>query len=300
MSTPFQERVAARIQAAAAPITAGLDPRPERLPRQLRRGLEGKTGAARRAAAAEAVAAWCEIVLDAVADVAAAVKPQVAFFEALGAPGWAALEATCAAARARDLPVLLDAKRGDIGSTAEAYAAALLDDGGPIGADAITLSPYLGRESLAPFVTRARSGKGLFLLLRTSNPGSDALQLAGDPSAALKVAGWIRGWNAEAAGPSGYGPVGAVVGATVPAEAAALRAALPAAWLLVPGYGAQGGGAEDTRPCFHPAGLGALVNSSRGLTYPRRDEADAYEADPGAVIRAHAAAMAADLGALFR
>jgi orotidine-5'-phosphate decarboxylase len=247
-------------------------------------------------AAADAVLDWGLEVLEAIAGVAAAVKPQVAFFEQLGAPGVGALEALVARAKAMDLLVVLDAKRGDIGSTAQGYCRATLDDTGTLGADSVTLSPYLGPESLRPFLDCCDAqGKGLFILVRTSNAEADAMQGNG---VAEKVAGWISAWNQSRSSALGLGPVGAVVGATVPSEASALRAAMPQSWILVPGYGAQGGSAADTLPCFRPDGLGALVNSSRGVLFAKPGEEDRYQADHQALVREHALAMAAELKAL--
>ncbi len=278
--TPFGERLA---QAASGrPAVVGLDPRLERFPRPLRELADRDTGAA--------LAGWSDMVLTAVAGTVPMVKPQSAFYEQHGSAGVAALEATCARARELGLLVLLDAKRGDIGSTAEAYARATLDDDGPMGADAVTLSPYLGPESLEPFLVRRAAGKGLFLLVRTSNPGAGALQRHGDPAVVDEVASWIRGWNADVR----WGSVGAVVGATVPAEAAGLRARLPRTWLLVPGYGAQGGTAADVAALFE-GGEGAVVTSSRAITYPTASEQDRYDEAPGSVVSAHAKAMIADL-----
>ncbi len=286
----FAERLQAAVE-RTAPVCVGLDPRLELLPRPLRERFEHKSGEARRLAAAEALADWCAVVIDEVVDRVPAIKPQVAFFEQLGAAGWAVLEVTVAAARRRGLLVILDAKRGDIGSTAEGYARALLDDGGPIGADALTVSPYLGQDSLEPFVDRARAGKGLFVLLRTSNPGGTALQRG---ALSEQVATWIRGWNEELAGASGYGPVGAVVGATLAEEIPHWRASMPRTWFLVPGYGAQGASAADCRPCFDARGLGALVNSSRGVTFPTPAERDWYDEAPRPVLRRHLDALLAD------
>ena len=205
----FGPRLAARV-AATAPAVVGIDPHLDRIP-----GMPTSD----RSAQAAAVAAFSAQVIDAVADVVAAVKPQVAFFEQLGAPGVAALEATCQRAKEAGLLVLLDAKRGDIGSTARAYVRATLDDDGPIGADAVTLSPYLGPESLDPFVAYARAhGKGLFVLLRTSNPGAGPWQR--ETAIAERVASWVRTVNAD-----GRGTVGVVVGATLPQEAPHWRSA---------------------------------------------------------------------------
>ena len=292
----FADALIARTRALGHPLCVGLDPHLGRFPRPLRETFEGLDGAAFRARAAEATLSWGITVLDAIQGLVPALKPQLAFFEQLGSPGMAVLEQLCAEARARGLIVALDAKRGDIGSTAQAYARALLDDDGPLAGDAVTLSPYLGRESLEPFLERCEHGKGLFVLVRTSNPGAAELQV--QRQGALEVASWIAAWNAERLGACGLGPVGAVVGATVPAEAGVFRAAMPASILLVPGYGAQGGTARDTLPCFLPGLRGALVNSSRGVTFAGPQDADRYDQDPGGIIKAQAQALVADLRSL--
>ena len=207
------------------------------------------------------------------AGVVAAVKPQVAFFEALGSEGVAALEAVVSHAKSAGLIVIVDAKRGDIGSTAEAYAHALVDDAGPLGAHAATVNPYLGPESLQPFALRCHQGKGLFVLVRTSNPGSAAWQCGEPAGIAHHVADWIAQQN-HACGD--LGPVGAVVGATLGDEVAVWRAAMPKAWMLVPGFGAQGAGRDDIAAHMRPDGLGALVVSARSVLFPSegRDDHD--------------------------
>lgn len=274
----FGERLAARVR-ATAPAVVGIDPHLDRIP--------DLPPASDRPARAAAVASFAADVIDAVVDVVAAVKPQVAFFEQLGAPGVEALEATVRRAQDAGLLVLLDAKRGDIGSTARAYVRATLDDEGPLGADAVTLSPYLGPESLEPFVRHAKAhDKGLFVLLRTSNPGAAPWQR--DTGVARAVADWVRDQDRD-----GSGSVGVVVGATLPHEAAHWRAAIGNAWMLVPGFGAQGATADDVRGHFLPDGMGALVTSSRAVLFP----ASGYDA-PGRrtdAIRARARALVADL-----
>lgn len=260
--TPFAERLATRVR-ATVPLCVGLDPHLERLPDGIRPEPGDREGAA------EAVVTFGTALLDALEGRVPVLKPQVALFEALGSPGVAALEQLVAEARRRGILVLLDAKRGDIGSTAEAYARATLDDDGPLGADAVTLSPYLGPESLSPFLRRARADKGLFVLVRTSNPGSDGWQGQGDDGVAARVANWIESASRSLSGDSGLGPVGAVVGATLPEGVAAWRARMPHAWLLVPGFGAQGGTLDDVRPAFREDGLGALVVSAREVLFPR-------------------------------
>ncbi len=248
----------------------GLDPHLNRLPASL---VQGRTDRASLAAAARL---FCLGVVDVVAPLVAAVKPQVAFFEALGAPGVVALEDVVRHARSRGLLVVLDAKRGDIGSTAEAYARGTLDDDGPMAADSVTLSPYLGPESMAPFLKRTGSGKGAFVLVRTSNPGSGAWQAEGQGAIAPRVATWISERNQAELGATGFGPMGAVIGATVSEEASAWRDRMPNAWFLVPGFGAQGATAADVVRHARSDGLGALITSSRAVLFPKsgteRDE----------------------------
>ncbi len=180
-------------------------------------------------------------------------------------------------ARRKQLLVILDGKRNDIGSTADAYARAYLGGSDPDGwqADALTVSPYLGVDSLEPFVQRCReTSTGIFVLVKTSNPGGKFLQdIAVDQHRVSdRVAMWVESQSSANQGPSGYGPIGAVVGATYPEELAILRARMPSAWILIPGYGAQGGSAQDVRAGFDEHGLGAIVNSSRGIIF-------AYEKD---------------------
>lgn len=260
---PFADRLADAVRRVGSPACVGLDPEVARLPLP----LLSNPGRADRAALARAARDFCLGVLASVEGVVPAVKPQVAYFEALGAPGVAALEEVVADARARGILVILDAKRGDIGSTARAYVQATLRDDGPLGADAVTLSPYLGEESLAPFLAETNEGKGIFLLVRTSNPGAEAWQVGGERPIAERVAAWIRRANEDRQGASGFGPVGAVVGATLPDEAARWRAAMPRAWFLVPGYGAQGATADDCVAHRGEGPLGALVVSARGVLY---------------------------------
>lgn len=265
--TGYAARLHAACREKRSVVCVGLDPRFGMLPSEF---TEGRSGDA--ASRAEAFALWAREVLDVIAPLAPVVKPQSAFFEVLGAPGFAALESTIAAARERGLLVIRDAKRGDIGSTAEAYAAGHLADD---GADALTVNAYLGRDTLEPFVARCRdAGKGIYVLVKTSNPGSADFQdveVVGGGLLRDRVAAAVHALGATTpADGGGWRAVGAVVGATYPQELGELRAAMPNAPLLVPGYGAQGGGAEDCRPGFGADGLGAVVNSSRGLTFAFR------------------------------
>lgn len=271
----FGGRMAHRVDEVGTALVVGLDPHPGRLPRS----IADRLGADPEGALVD----WSVGVIDAVAPLVAAVKPQVAFYEAWGARGWAALEAACARARQVGLPVILDAKRGDIGSTAEAYARATLDDGGPIGADAVTLSPWLGPESLDPFVQRARHGKGLFVLVRTSNPGADLWQRT-----SAEVARWIASTNAELGG--GPGPIGAVVGATV--DGRPWRSLLGDAWILAPGVGAQGAGAGDLVGHAAAGGSGVLPVAARSVLYGSEPEGDEWVENVATRALEHAHALA--------
>jgi len=248
-------------------VVVGLDPRLDRLPAELREG-DAAPGPAER------ILAFNRNVIDAVAESAAAVKCQIAFYEQLGCAGMAAYAETIRHAKNCDLIVIADAKRGDIASTASAYAAAHLGghDGGvdDFVADALTVNPYLGSDGVRPFVNAAvTTGRGLFVLVKTSNPSSTELQDldCGGRPLYEHVASLVSAWGAPHKGEGGYSPVGAVVGATFPEELARLRALMPHTPLLVPGFGAQGGGVQDVLPAFDERGEGAVVNSSRGIIF---------------------------------
>lgn len=296
MKAPFGERLAEAVARIGAPAAAGLDPHLDRFPSALRARFAGLRGAEGRAAAASAVSDFDLAALEALAGRVAAVKLQFAFYERLGAPGWAALERTTARAKELDLLVIGDGKRGDISSTAAAYAEAALDPQGPLGCDALTVNPWMGFDTLDPFLQLCRAhGRGLFVLVRTTNPGSADLQRWGDPPAALRVAGAVHRLGADLRGASGLSSLGAVVGAQVPApEQRALRAAMPDAWFLVPGVGAQGAGPAEALAGRRPDGQGSLVVAARSLLFPDRPD-DAYEADFQAWIAARAAAFAEGL-----
>lgn len=283
--SPFAARLAQAVATAGSPLCVGIDPWPDRLP-------GARPGEGREAVAARATA-FGHAVVDAVAGQVASVKPQFAFFEQLGPPGMAALADVCAAATAAGLVVVGDAKRGDIGSTATAYAAATLAPDAPFRCDALTVSPFLGPDTLEPFLAAADAARGgLFVLLRTSNPGSARWQAP----VADDLAGWLTEAGASRAGADGLSNVGAVVGATHPGALAEMRGKLPHAWLLVPGFGAQGGTARDVVPAARPDGLGALIVSARGATFPDKPD-PAYDADPTTWIRARVAHLVAELRA---
>jgi orotidine-5'-phosphate decarboxylase len=264
-TAPFAARLAAAIRAKGTPACVGLDPRHDSLPPAL-----GATAAAADdpAALAAIFTDFCRGVIDVVAPLVPIVKPQLACFEALGPHGMTALAEVIAHARSQGLLVLADGKRGDIGSTAEAYAAGWL--AGPWAADALTVNPYLGLDSVEPFVNAAADrGAGIFILVKTSNPGSKDFQdLTSDGRTIYEhVAAGVEALAARTAAGATYGPVGAVVGATWPTQLDDLRAAMPHAWILVPGFGRQGGRAADVRGAFHTSGLGAIVVSARDVIF---------------------------------
>lgn len=301
---PFADRLLRRVRALGHPLCAGLDPDLARIPPVFRRGAMDP-GAPDTA---EALAAFCRAFLERVADRVAALKPQSAFFEALGWRGVRVLAEVLEAARARGLPVVLDAKRGDIGSTAAGYAAAYLAPGAPLRADALTVNPYLGLDALEPFVREAeRARGGLFVLARTSNPGGrdfqDAPDTAGRPLYE-RVAEALQPHAKRLAGPaSGFSGLGLVAGATRPDEARRLRELAPTALFLVPGYGAQGASAREAVAGFvRGAGgrlEGGIVNASRALAFPdaRGEGAAAWErAVDGALDRATAELAGATAG----
>ena len=300
----FADRLIEAVRRVGNPVLVGIDPRPEDLPPGFLAKFPGD-----RAGVASALRAFGDAVVDVVAERVPAVKLQAAYYEAYGPEGLAALYATAAHARSRGLIVLIDGKRNDIGSTAEAYARAYLGRV-PVGdrsepawdVDALTINPYLGSDGVGPFVaTAAAEGKGVFVLVRTSNASAGEFQdLVADGRPLYRhVAEHLARWAAPGRGAMGYSLVGAVVGATYPAELAALRQALPGVLFLVPGYGAQGGTAADVAAAFDANGLGAIVNNSRGLTfaYKRPELRAQFGDDWQAAIDQAVSDMIADLAA---
>jgi orotidine-5'-phosphate decarboxylase len=259
----FPDRLADAVR-RKGPLCVGLDPRWEMLPKAIRDRHSDDLADG----VPDAYFGFACQVLDLIEPYAGVVKPQAAFFEQAGAAGLDVMRVLIHRAKDMGFVAILDAKRGDIASTAEAYAAAAFHT---FDADALTVNPYLGEDAVEPFVTAARKAdRGVFVLVRTSNKGAGLFQdLVCDGKPVYRhVADAVARWNAPTLGECGLGAVGAVVGATHPKELAELRAALPDVWLLVPGYGAQGGSAADVRAAYRPDGLGAVVNSSRGVTFP--------------------------------
>jgi len=291
--TSFGSRLHARIGAVGSTVCLGIDPRPTGHPLTHPDRVAGDP-----AGVAKGVVEFYRSVLEASHTRLACVKPQFAFFEALGIPGVIALAQVIADARSLELPVILDAKRGDIGSTAEAYAAAYLGDG-VWSADALTVSPYLGPDTLEPFVATARSrGRGVYTLVATSNPGAATWQDERTEAGRLVHEHVADHLQALAREHGRYGSIGAVVGATRGERLAALRERMPDVLLLVPGYGAQGGSAAEVSQAFDRDGLGAVVSASRSLM-PSADAADftAAGADARSRIEAMADAIEAALTA---
>lgn len=273
----FIDQLIDRVRRLETPLCIGLDPSLALMPTEFLAARRLDQSATDPSACAEALFAYCDDVLEAAGDLVSVVKPQCAYFEVYGSLGIRALERTIVAARERGLLVLLDAKRGDIGSTSEAYAQAYLA-GEPrrdFEVDALTVSPYLGDDSLEPFLrVAAKWGKGVLVCARTSNPGGAILQdpVIGDRHVYEIVADWVAAWSERSTGAQGYSGLGIVVGATVEEQARRLRKRLPRSLFLVPGLGAQGGKIDAVRACFNPDGLGAIVNVSRAAIYPHAFE----------------------------
>ena len=286
----YIQRLHEAVARKRSPLCVGLDPRYEAIPLSLRQRYPATI-----AGRARVYAEFCCRVIDLVTPYAAVVKPQSAFFESLGSAGYEALEEVTAQAHQAGLLVILDAKRGDIASTASAYAEAAFVH---LKADALTINPYLGEDAVMPFVEMARQTQaGLYVLVRTSNAGAGLLQDLATPHGKVHevVAEQVRRWNGEVT-TGDWGNVGAVVGATSPTELALLRQRLPGVPLLVPGYGAQGGTAADCRAAFEGEGLGAVVNSSRGILFPYEPQEVGWEAQ---VVAAAAQAQRELAGVAF-
>ena len=277
----FGDRLTAAIVAKKTPLVVGLDPRFNQLPEN----LTSSSGASSAEKQAKMTAQFCCELIDVVADLVPAVKPQAAFFEKLGWHGMVVLSRVVDYAAQRGLLVIMDAKRGDIGSTAQAYASAYLGakPQSAWGCDCLTVNPYMGNDTLEPFVEVAnQTGSGIFVLVKTSNPGSGTIQeqVIGAASETSEVdtgsndqriyrivAQEVQRLSAESAGQSGYGNVGAVVGATYPEQLAELRESMPNTIFLIPGFGAQGGSAADVAGGLDDEGLGGVINSSRGIIF---------------------------------
>lgn len=277
----FADRLFAAVEEKNSRVCVGLDPRLDLLPPTL---------LARHKVPAEAVVEFCREICGATAEFAPVVKVQSAYFEVLGRFAFSTLWAVVAEAQRMGLLVIVDAKRADIGPTAEAYAQAFF--GGEIVADAVTVNPYLGSDGIMPFVDAgAAQGRGVFVLVKTSNPSSGEVQdlrLEGGYHTVFEHVGEeVRLMGAHLHGEYGYSAVGAVVGATYPEQLAHLRRELPGVPFLVPGYGAQGAGPEEVAGAFDDSGRGAIVNASRSIIFAYRE--GAWEPEQYAQAAAQAA-----------
>lgn len=288
----ISERLLDSIKVKKSPVVVGLDPRLENIPEEILSRMIKQYGESLKAAA-ETIIEFNKGIIDAVYDLVPAVKPQIAFYEQYGIEGLRAYCETCEYAKDKGLIVVGDVKRGDIGTTSKAYSQAHLGRvkvGSSIfttfETDLITVNPYLGDDCLIEFMEDVKLyEKGLFVLVKTSNTSSGQLQdlkiekeNAQDSSITVyeTVAKLVNAWNEKFTDHYGYSPIGAVVGATYPEELIKLRSEMPKAIFLVPGYGAQGGGAKDVVHAFNSDGLGALINASRSITYAYEKTGEHY------------------------
>jgi len=256
------DRLIEQIMRKRNPCIVGIDPEWDKIPECYKSMSLPKT---------ETILTWAMDVIDAVADIVPAIKPQMAFFEVYGAEGVHIHQKVVEYARGKGLIVVDDSKRNDIANTARAYAFAHLAKSGPINADFLTVSPFLGTDSIQPFIdTAITDGKGVFVLVKTSNHGSGEISEATNHRGE-KISDWLAEYvhttGEKCTGQYGYSSIGAVVGATYPQEAQRLRKIMSSNFFLVPGFGAQGGGAKDIIHCFNDDGLGAIISSSRGILY---------------------------------
>lgn len=288
------DRLIAGIREKQNPTVAGLDPKLDYVPEHIRHAAFDQYGATLEGAAA-ALLTFNKALIDALYDIVPAVKPQAAYYELYGWQGVRTLADTIAYAKSKGMFVITDGKRNDIGSTMEAYAAAHLgvtpvkeQEIAAFGADALTVNGYLGTDGIAPLLKVCeQQDTGIFVLVKTSNPSSGELQdklLEGEP-VYRHMGAMCEHWGEQLPGQYGYSGVGAVVGATYPAQLTELRSALPHTFFLVPGYGAQGGGAADVAGAFDENGIGAIINSSRGIMCAWKKEDCAPEDFAGAARR---------------
>lgn len=276
---------------ATSPIVVGLDPRADQMPESLL-AVEDREDASR---VAKSFVAFNKEVIDGIYDIVPAVKPQLAFYEAWGIEGLKAYVETVKYAKEKGLIVIADAKRGDIGSTSKAYAEAFLGKKNlGMEADFLTVNPYLGTDGLSPFVDMCKENdRGIFILVKTSNPSSSEFQdrVSDQKKMYEYVAKIVEQYANEYKDLEGYSSIGSVVGATHPAELKALRQLMPSSLILVPGYGAQGGTAKDIMGAFDSEGLGAIINSSRGIIFAYKK----YDCDVKEGARKAAIAMRDDI-----
>lgn len=301
------DRLINKIKETNNPTVIGLDPRYELLPKcvleKYPNTLEGVS---------EAIIEYNKALIDETCDVIPAVKPQIAFYEMFGIPGMKAFEETCKYAKQKGMIVIADIKRGDIGSTAQGYSNAYLGktkigekEESIFDVDFVTVNPYMGTDCVKPFIEDCKKyGKGIFILIKTSNPSSGELQdvkLENGEEVYVKVAKLVEEWGKDLRGENGYSSIAAVVGATYPKQLKEIREIAPHTYFLIPGYGAQGGKAEDIALGFDKNGLGGIVNASRSLMCAYKSELwkDKFaEKDYAKATRAEALRMKEELGGI--
>ena len=297
-------KLIANIKKTNAPIVVGLDPMLNYVPEHVQKKAFAEYGETLEGAA-EAVWQFNKAIVDATYDLIPAVKPQIAMYEQFGVPGMAAYEKTVSYCQEKGLVAIGDIKRGDIGSTSEAYAVGHLGHV-QVGSksyagfheDFATVNPYLGSDGVKPFIKVCKEEKkGIFVLVKTSNPSSGELQdrYIGEEPVYCVMGDMCETWGAEQIGAYGYSSVGAVVGATYPEQLTELRKRLPHTFFLVPGYGAQGGGAEGVSKAFDKNGLGAIVNSSRAIMCAYKKEEHCPEEEFASAARREAIRMRDDI-----
>lgn len=303
------EKLVRRIKKLNAPIVVGLDPTLNFVPKFLLDKAINEKGETLEAAA-DAIFEFNKKIVDAVYDLIPAVKPQIAMYEQFGMPGLMAYKKTLDYCHEKELLVIGDAKRGDIGSTSTAYAIGHLGkvkigntEIAPIDADFLTINPYMGSDSVVPFIDECKKhDKGLFILVKTSNPSGGEFQdqKVGEKAVYELVGKKVDEWGLDTV-KEGYSDIGAVVGATYPEMGKVLREIMPKTYILVPGYGAQGGTAAELKPFFNKDGLGAIVNSSRGIIAAYKQEKYAEFGTEGFAEAARAAVidMKNDIASIF-
>lgn len=299
------DRLITKIEELNNPTVAGLDPDFDKIPDFIKKQSVEKYGATLEAAA-DAILEFNKKLIDALCDIVPAVKPQCAYYEKFGWQGMKALYETINYAKSKNLFVITDGKRNDIGTTMQAYAKAFLGStdicgnaNEAFGADALTVNGYLGSDGINPLLDICKEfDKGIFVLVKTSNPSSGEFQdnlLQNGMTVYEYMGKMCENWGENLIGKYGYSPVGAVVGATYPGQLTELRKKLPSTFFLVPGYGAQGGGAESVSGAFDKNGRGAIVNASRSIMYAYKKEENCDEKDFAQASRREAIRMKNDI-----
>lgn len=303
------DRLIENIKATGNPTVAGLDPKLDYIPHEIKSKAFAEHGVTLEGASEALYQFNCGLI-DALCDIVPAVKPQCAYYEMYGWNGMRALERTISYAQEKGMFVIVDGKRNDIGSTMEAYTKAFLGETEVLNetyeafhADALTVNGYLGSDGITPLFSACREkDKGIFVLVKTSNPSSGELQnqLIGEVPVYGEMGNWCEEWGERLPGKYGYSGVGAVVGATYPEQLEELRGALPHTFFLVPGYGAQGGSAKSVAPAFDQNGLGAIINSSRALMCAYQREESCKPGDYAEAARREAIRMRDEITAAIK